>query len=312
MDLSRLSRTRLCEVIRDELLSFFEARGTSRPRRFWLPGVDPFEHEDPADVLSCLYWSWGGAGRRKLSQALIDLAGERAELLPVDAVDELLLTIGLTQAKDVLLPMIRVLNARLDLGSARHGAFVTGIQVARGFGPVTQGWDALEEMAGYEMFPDDLVFEVFEGRLADHRITWQASFEQLESKMVRATRLDRLPGVKARLQAVAAEMARVLSDRSVEVGLEYLLDQELAQDNLWECPHVSHPREMLTSALALETSSPFVVCATGTQRLIRRNQVFPLQKAELVVHDSSPRTPVPRLPVVVAAVRVEDELEYEV
>lgn len=302
MGLSRLSRVRLAEVVGAELGAYFAAQAAGSPRRFWLPGIDPFAYDDPAQVIAALYRSWQPAQRRKLTGALLDLAGERATRLPLEAVEVLLLAVALMQEQRALQPMVQILNARRDLGPARHGAFVTALQVARGFGPVRPAWDSIDQLAGFDAFPEDLVFDAFEARLADPHERWERWFERLEFKMLKACSIGRVPAVRRRLRGVAQEMSRVLAERDIERGLKHLLGQPLSPAAAAEWPDILQPRQMLATALCAQAVSPFVLVGP---RLARAPAALPRPPAR-----PQPPPPPPReagLPAAIVEVGVDEE-----
>jgi hypothetical protein len=273
VNIFRLSRAELGTLIAERLAEHDHLiSGQGASRYFWMPGQDPFEFTTPTAALSALYWRSTPPQRLKLSRALRDLAGRRAELMPLRCLEELLLTIGSIADADALMPFIRVLGARGDLGAQAAVVYGAAIRVAAGFGPCEQAWDAARELAGIAALPKKLVFDLFDLGLADTREDWQAWFLRLEPDMLRMTSYTRALAVARRLKTTAGLMTSQLSVWRIEEGLRALLGNDAFDlpSEAWGSPE--EPRSMLAAAIFAWRTAPLAIKRIGTVRhLVQRD-----------------------------------------
>ena len=255
MNLLARPRSKIADIVAERLIQHF-ASGGKTPSFFSLPGQDPMAFELPAQSLSALYWQGTSEQQRRFVGVLLDLAGRRADSLPLQAVQTLLLTVGSIAKPEALLPLIRVLGARTDLGEQTFNLFGTALQVAKGLGPVNAAWDAVYEMAGFRSFPEKLVFDAFDICVVDTRYLWERWFERLEPAMMRITNISRRTAMEKRLARTATGMASRMSTSSLERGLKALLGRHSLEPQNAELLNGQWPRQMLAAKLVLTPSAP--------------------------------------------------------
>ena len=272
MNLLAQSRPKIADIVAEHLIRHFASEGET-PSFFALPGQDPTAFELPAQSLSSLYWQGTSEQqRRRFVGVLLDLAGRRADGLPLQAVQTLLLTVGSISKPEALLPLVRVLGARTDLGDHTFNLFGIALQVAKGLGPVNVAWDAVYEMAGFRSFPEKLVFDAFDICVVDTRSLWERWFERLEPAMMRVTNVSRRTAMEKRLARTASGMASRMSISSIERGLKALLGRRALEPQNAELLNGQWPRQMLAAKLVLTSSAPMRICrgASGAYFLIHR------------------------------------------
>lgn len=260
MNLLARSRSRIADIVAEQLALHF-AGGGERPSFFALPGQDPTAFELPAQSLSALYWQGTPEQRRRFIGVLLDLAGRRADSLPLQALQALLLTVGSIGKPEALLPLVRVLGARSDLGDQTYNLFGIALQVARGLGPVRAAWDAVYEMAGFkDKFPEKFVFDAFDICVVDERSPWERWFERLEPAMMRVTNVSRQSAMERRLTRSAEAMASRMSTVRIERGLKALLGRGVLEPKNAELLIGQWPRQMLAAKLLVAPSAPLRIC----------------------------------------------------
>lgn len=259
MNLLALSRSKIADIVGERLVQHF-ASGGETPSFFALPGQDPMAFELPVQSLTALYWQGTSEQQRRFVGVLLDLAGRRADSLPLQAIQTLLLTVGSIAKPEVLLPLVRVLGARTDLGEQTFNLFGTALQVAKGLGPINAAWDAVYEMAGFRSFPEKLVFDAFDVCVVDRRFRWERWFERLEPAMMRITNVSRRNAMEDRIERTATGMAKRMSTISIERGLKALLGRRTLEPQNVERLSGQWPRQMLAAKLLLAPSAPLSIC----------------------------------------------------
>ena len=303
MNLLAQSRVKVANTVADRLIQHFDAVSAT-PAFFWMPGQDPMTHQLPVQSLAALYWQGSAKQRQRFVGVLLDLAGRRAEHLPLKAVQELLLTVGSIGAAEALLPFVRVLGARTDLAGEVFNLYGAALQVAKGFGPVPDAWDAVREIACLPVFPEKLVFDAFDIGVTDIRSPWAHWFERLEPAMMRVTNFSRRVAMVRRIRLSAKTMAGRVSTQSIERGLMSLLGDNVLEPERLDLRAPQQPRGMLAASLFLIPSAPLVVRrrSDGSHYLDRSGS-------------TGPQPPVPAqskdkvLPPAINGVDVEDDVD---
>lgn len=282
MKLFSLPRGQLAFWLGDWLMGAVgESSASPPPAGFYaLPGQDPFAHTTPQAALADLYWESPRNRQIKLSCALLDLAARPERLLPLGALEVLARTCGAIKDPDLLMPLIRTIGARGDLGSEAVPVYSTLVSVAAGFGPCEQTWDAARELAGLKFCPDKLAFDVFDLGLADHREAWHEWFRRLEPAMLKTCGLKRVHAVRKRLRHTAEQIAEAMAIGRIESGLRALVgDHALAWPES-EWLESEDPRGMLVAALIAGPTRHFqVLMADGKPSLRRSMQPEPALSA---------------------------------
>lgn len=264
------SPEKIANDLADKLSEYFSNRPLT-PAFFSLPGQDPVAYELPSQSLCAAYWQGDRTQQQCLVDVLLDLAGRRAEILPLEALQTLLITVGAISRPEALLPFVRVLGARTDLGQETFNLFGTALQVAKGFGPIPNAWDAVYEMVGFQSFPEKLVFDAFDICVVDTRSAWSHRFERLEPAMMRITNVSRRVAMGRRIEHTAQNMAKRLSPINIERGLKTLFGKQALKPQNQEWLRGQSPRHMLATQLLLAPSAPLSIHAdtNGNHFLIR-------------------------------------------
>ena len=258
MKLLAQSRSKIADIVADRLTEHY-ASDHAAPSFFALPGQDPTAFELPAQSLSALYWQGTDKQRSRFVGVLLDLAGRQAQSLPLKALQSLLLTVGSIEKPEALLPFVRVLGARTDLGDKTFNLFGIALQVAKGFGLSSDAWDSVYEMVGFRSFPEKLVFDAFDICVVDHRSTWERWFIRLEPAMMRVTNVSRRIAMERRIARTASSMAKRMSANNIERGLKTLLGQHAfhPHNNDWHASQL--PRHLLAHSMLLALSAPLII-----------------------------------------------------
>ena len=251
------SPTDFATLVAAELGAYYEARGTRFEKLFYFPGQDPFRHESPADAIATLYWGLSKSAKQNMTQGLVDVLATRMELVRVEVLNQVILSIGLIHQADLLNPLVRVIGQRFDPAETLHEVFSHTVAVIAGFGPVHTALDAARRLVNFESFPDDLVYDVLEFLIRDPMQLWSKSVMELLPRMDADYRPHEYSRVKNRLSFVAEEIGARAGLSYVVEGVLELIASDV--DDLFQHRFVPRrdPLGILLSELFLELDAPF-------------------------------------------------------
>lgn len=252
-------RAEFADMVATELDDYYSALGTRFERLFYFPGQDPFGQDSPADAISSLYWGLPRQARSTMSLGLIDVLASRMELVRPQALCQVVLAIGLIHDVKLLQPLVQVVGQRRDNIESLRAIYASTVAVIIGFGPIQPALEAARELSNFELFPDDLVYDVLEFLVRDPMTPWYQSVTQLLPRMDADYRPSEYSRIQKRLTFVAEEIG-------ARVGLKKLADGVLALIGKDVNDVYSHrflprrdPLGILLAELLLEPNAPFLL-----------------------------------------------------
>lgn len=236
-------------LMADELTAYYQAQGTRFERLFYFEGQDPFAYQRPAESIATLYWGLSHNARRSMTKGLFDVLGARLELMPTQALKQIIKAIGLIQKPELLAPMVARVGQRTADVDEMRDVYVTTIMVLKGFEFQSAVIEAAQDLVGFKEFPNDLVYDIFELLLHDHQVLWSQHLLYLLGRIYKDARLvSNLERIKSRLADTAREIER-LTIRKVVQGLEQLLSIDHEEFKGWDLHEREEPISMLAALL---------------------------------------------------------------
>lgn len=242
-----------------ELDDYFTALGTRFERLFYFPGQDPFGQDSPADAISSLYWGLPRQARSNMSLGLIDVLASRMELTRPQALCQVVLAIGLTHDVKMLQPLVRVVGQRRDDIEPLRAIYASTVAVIIGFGPIHPALEAARELSNFELFPDDLVYDVLEFLVRDPTTPWNQSVTQLLPRMEADYRPSDYGRIKQRLTFVAEEIGARVGLKNLVDGVLDLIGEDVNDVYRHRFVPRRDPLGILLAELFLEPNAPFLL-----------------------------------------------------
>lgn len=266
---NKLSADAFARMLAAELSRYYTTQGRPGQRLFYFEGQDPFGQDSPASAIKSLYWSLSSLEQRdKMAEGFLDLLSTRLELLPPEALVQVVAAIGLIQRDDLLVPMVRVIGQRGESHAELRAVHVAAVMVLKGLAPKRASLNAARELAGFGRgFPDDLVYELLDVLIRDPFVRWSASVRELEQRMNDDYKPDEYLRIKTRLSHTAREIACCVSIKEVAAGLSELIDGDVEGLIAHRLVPRRDPVGMLLAELVLEPECPYEV--TGGPARVR-------------------------------------------